>query len=96
MLDMNTLSARWKGQTLNLSLTQLWMLHALASHPGHVKSYDQLMKAGNVTVEPNTIAAHIKNIRKAFQVLDPEFSAIRRQRPLSDYGLPPVRHSVRQ
>ena len=80
LLDMNTLSARWKDQRLNLSLTQLWMLHALASHPGHVKNYDQLMRAGNVTVEPNTIAAHIKNIRKAFQTVDPDFSAIRTER----------------
>jgi two-component system OmpR family response regulator len=80
VLDMNALSARWKGQRLNLSLTQLWMLHALASHPGHVKSHDQLMKAGNLTVEPNTIAAHIKNIRKTFHAVEPDYTAIRTER----------------
>jgi len=80
MLNMNTLTVRWKGERLNLSLTQLWMLHALASHPGHVKSYEQLMNASKLTVEPNTIAAHIKNIRKLFQAVDPEFSAIKTER----------------
>ena len=79
-LNMNTFTARWKGERLNLSLTQLWMLHALASHPGHVKSYEQLMSAGKVTVEPNTISAHIKNIRKVFHAVDPEFAAIKTER----------------
>jgi two-component system OmpR family response regulator len=81
-LNMDTLTAQWKGETLNLSLTQLWILHALASHTGHVKSYEQLMCAAKVTVEPNTIAAHIKNIRKLFQAVDPAFSAIKTERSM--------------
>ncbi|HRP95696.1 MAG TPA: response regulator [Rhodocyclaceae bacterium] len=79
-INMHSLTARWKGTPLKLSLTQLWMLHALASHPGHVKSYEQLMNAAKITVEPNTIAAHIKNIRKIFQDVDSGFSAIRTER----------------
>lgn len=81
-LDMNTLTARWRGERLSLSLTQLWMLHALASNPGHVRSNEQLMNAAKITVEPNTIAAHIKNIRKVFAAVDPDFAAIRTERNL--------------
>lgn len=81
-LNMSALTARWKGTKLNLSLTQLWMLHALANHPGQVKSYEQLMSAAKITVEPNTIAAHIKNIRKLFLAIDPAFSAIKTERNL--------------
>lgn len=80
VVNLDTLTARWKGEKINLSLTQLWMLYALINHPGQVKSHDQLMQAANIVVEPNTIAAHIKNIREKFQAIDPEFSAIKSER----------------
>jgi two-component system, OmpR family, response regulator len=79
-LNMDSLTARWKGIPLEISLTQLWMLHALASHPGHVKRHGQLMDAANIVVEPNTVTAHIKNIREQFRQIDPSFSAIRTER----------------
>jgi two-component system OmpR family response regulator len=72
----------WKELQLNLTLTEYWLLLALARRPGHVKSHDQLMEAANVVVTNNAITAHIRRIRDKFQELDPDFDAIR-----TEYGM---------
>lgn len=72
----------WKEQQLNLTLTEYWLLLALARRPGHVKSHDQLMEAANVVVTNNAITAHIRRIRDKFLDIDPEFDAIR-----TEYGM---------
>lgn len=74
--------ASWKGQPLNLTLTEYWLLLALARRPGHVKSHDQLMEAANVVVTGNAITAHIRRIRDKLREIDPEFDAIR-----TEYGM---------
>jgi two-component system OmpR family response regulator len=56
------------------------MVLALASTPVHPKSAAELMRAANISVAPNTIAAHIRAIRTRFQDVDPEFDAIRTER----------------
>jgi two-component system, OmpR family, response regulator len=75
-LDLDELRASWKGIPLALTLTQFWMVHALAEHVGHVRTHDQLMRAASIRVEPNTVAAHVKNIRQLFLQADPGFSCI--------------------
>ncbi|MFK7916367.1 MAG: response regulator [Pseudomonadales bacterium] len=75
-----TLAATWRGLPLSLSLTQFWMLRALIDHPGQVLSHKRLMEAANVTIEPNTVVAHIKAIRNKFQEIDPQFAAIATER----------------
>lgn len=75
-----TLTATWLGATLDLSLTQFWMLRALVDHPGQVLSHKMLMEAANVTIEPNTVVAHIKAIRSKFQEIDPDFQGIATER----------------
>jgi two-component system OmpR family response regulator len=75
-LDMARMTARWRDQLLDLTVTELWILHALAKHPGHVKSRQQLMDAANVVLDDNTITSHIKRIRRKFIALDPEFDHI--------------------
>lgn len=72
----------WKERQLNLTLTEYWLLLALARRPGHVKSHDQLMEAANVVVTNNAITAHIRRIRDKFQEVDAEFDAIR-----TEYGM---------
>ena len=57
-------------------MTEFWIVHALALHPGHVKNRAQLMDAANVVLDDNTITSHIKRIRKKFVAIDPEFAAI--------------------
>ena len=42
-LDLKRFSATWKGSRVELTLTEFWIVHSLARHPGHVKSRDQLM-----------------------------------------------------
>src|SRR4029453_14939757 len=43
-LDVKRLTAQWNGQRVDLTLTEFWMVHALARHPGHVKDRDALMR----------------------------------------------------
>ena len=72
----------WHDHQVNLTLTEYWLLLALARRPGHVKSHEQLMEAANVVVTNNAITAHIRRIRDKFLESDPEFNAIR-----TEYGM---------
>lgn len=76
LLDMNRYIVNWKGRSLDLSLTEFWLIYCLVSHPGHVKSREQLMQAAHVVVDDATITSHIKRIRKKFCQLDDGFNAI--------------------
>jgi len=76
LLDMNRYSVSWQGKPLELSLTEFWLVHNLASHPGHVKSREQLMQAAHVVVDDATITSHIKRIRKKFSQIDNTFEGI--------------------
>jgi two-component system OmpR family response regulator len=75
-LDMARMQVRWKDQTVDLTVTELWMVYALARHAGHVKNRQQLMRDAQVVVDDSTITSHIKRIRKKFQQLDATFDAI--------------------
>lgn len=75
-LDMERLEARWRDQLVPLTLTELWMVHALARRPGHVKNRDQLMSEANAVVDAGTVTSHVKRIRRKFTELDPGFDAI--------------------
>jgi len=75
-LDLDRLTATWRGQPLELTLTEFWMVHSLARHPGHVKSRQQLMDAANVVFDDNTVTSHVKRLRRKFVDLDANFNAI--------------------
>ena len=75
-LDGERLQVLWNGQPVLLSLTEFWIVHAIARHPGHVRNRQQLMDAANVVLDDNTITSHVKRIRRKFQALDPTFDAI--------------------
>ncbi|MFO1425414.1 MAG: proteobacterial dedicated sortase system response regulator [Steroidobacteraceae bacterium] len=76
VLDGERLQVQWQGEVALLSLTEFWIVHALARHPGHVKNRQQLMDAANVVLDDNTITSHVKRIRRKFQAIDPRFDAI--------------------
>jgi two-component system, OmpR family, response regulator len=76
MLDAERMQVEWDGKVVLLSLTEFWIVFALAKHPGHVKNRQQLMDAANVVLDDNTITSHIKRIRRKFQVFDPKFDGI--------------------
>jgi two-component system, OmpR family, response regulator len=75
-LDAERMQAQWDGQVVLLSLTEFWIVHALARHPGHVRSRQQLMDAANVVLDDNTITSHVKRVRRKFQAIDPSFDAV--------------------
>jgi two-component system, OmpR family, response regulator len=76
VLDGERMQVEWEGQVVLLSLTEFWIVHALARNPGHVKNRQQLMDAANVVLDDNTITSHIKRVRRKFQSIDPTFDAV--------------------
>ena len=75
-LNLQRMTALWRGQPVELTVTEFWIVHALARHPGHVKNRQQLMDAANVVLDDNTITSHVKRIRRKFEATDPGFGAI--------------------
>ncbi|MEM7100781.1 MAG: response regulator transcription factor [Pseudomonadota bacterium] len=81
-LDQDALLASWKGERIDLSGTEFRMLAKLVRQPGHAVSYENLMHATMQSiVSNNTINTHMRNIRKKFEKVDPNFSSIK-----SEYG----------
>ncbi len=75
-IDLDRMVLRWNEQPLELTLTEFWMVHALARHPGHLRTRQQLMDAANLVLDEGTITSHIKRIRQKFVAVDPGFNAI--------------------
>jgi two-component system OmpR family response regulator len=75
-LDGKRLTAEWNSKRVDLTLTEFWMVHALARFPGHVKDRDSLMRDARIVVDDSTITSHIKRIRRKFQAIDPAFDRI--------------------
>ena len=75
-LDIDRMTVRWMDTPVELTLTEFWMVHALARYPGHVKNRQQLMDAAQAVLDDNTITSHIKRIRRKFLGIDPEFTSI--------------------
>ena len=79
MLDSGRHLCTWKGQPVNLTVTEFLILKALAARPGHVKSRDQLMDSAygeSIYVDDRTIDSHIKRLRKKFKDIDESFNDI--------------------
>ena len=75
-LDMKRFTAAWAGARVELTLTEFWMVHALARFPGHVKNREQLMREANLVVDDDTVTSHMKRIRRKFQAIAPAFDEI--------------------
>ena len=75
-LDPKRMTAAWNGKRVELTVTEFWMVHSLARHPGHVKDRDQLMSDAEMVVDDGTITSHVKRIRKKFLAVDPAFESI--------------------
>lgn len=81
-IDQEALLVSWKDSPINLSGTEFRMLAKLVRVPGHAVSYDTLMNATMQSlVTNNTINTHMRNIRKKFEGIDPDFDCIK-----SEYG----------
>lgn len=77
-LTMNVprFQAAWQGSSLDLTVTEFWILHALARVPGHVKDRDALMREANLIVDDHTITSYVKRLRRKLQQIDPQCEAI--------------------
>jgi len=75
-LDLKRFTVAWNGRPVELTLTEFWMVHALARHPGHVKNREQLMSEAQLVVDDATVTSHVKRIRRKFQAVDPAFDHI--------------------
>jgi two-component system OmpR family response regulator len=75
-LDLKRFEARWKEGRIELTLTEFWIVHSLARHPGHVKNREQLMRDAELVVDDATITSHVKRVRAKFLAADPAFDAI--------------------
>ncbi len=79
VLDPERHICSWKGEPVQLTVTEFLLLRALAQYPGHVKSRDQLMDTAygeSIYVDDRTIDSHIKRLRKKFRQVDGEFGEI--------------------
>ena len=79
MMDQSRHECTWKGEPLNLTVTEFLLLKSLAYRPGLVKNRDQLIDTAygeNIYVDDRTIDSHIKRLRKKFRAIDPNFSQI--------------------
>ena len=75
-IDSDRMIVLWQGQSVGLTLTEFWLVHAMARYPGHVKNRQQLMDAAQAVLDDNTITSHIKRIRRKFVAIDANFNAI--------------------
>jgi two-component system response regulator ChvI len=79
VLDSARHVCTWKGQHIELTVTEFLLVKALAQRPGHVKNRDQLMDAAYgeaIYVDDRTIDSHIKRLRKKFKDIDTDFTQI--------------------
>jgi len=75
-IDADRMTVHWSGEPVGLTLTEFWLVHAMARYPGHVKNRQQLMDAAQAVLDDNTITSHIKRIRRKFVAIDATFDAI--------------------
>ncbi len=75
-IDTDRMTVQWRNQAVGLTLTEFWLVHAMARYPGHVKNRQQLMDAAQAVLDDNTITSHIKRIRRKFAAIDADFNAI--------------------
>ena len=77
IIDPNSMSIYWQGQPISLTLTEFWIVEALAHRPGIVKTYDNIMQVTRQTyVEKNTINGYVRRVRKKFIEADRDFKHI--------------------
>ena len=79
VLDETKHTCKWRGEDIQLTVTEFLLLKALAVRPGMVKSRDQLIDAAygeNIYVDDRTIDSHIKRIRKKFRAVDDTFNQV--------------------
>jgi two-component system response regulator ChvI len=79
VLDPARHKCTWRGELVDLTVTEFLLIKSLAYRPGLVKNRDQLIDAAygeHIYVDDRTIDSHIKRLRKKFREVDKDFSHI--------------------
>ncbi len=79
VMDDTKHQSTWRGEDIQLTVTEFLLVKALAARPGLVKSRDQLIDAAygdSIYVDDRTIDSHIKRVRKKFRAVDETFDHI--------------------
>jgi len=72
VIDLESLRARWDGQEVVLTATELGILRTLLARPGRVFSRDELMDRAYATervVNDRTIDSHVRRVRAKFALV---------------------------
>lgn len=75
-LSVERMEVLWDSKPVPLTVTELWIVHSLARHPGHVRSRQQLMDDASIYVDDQTITSHVKRIRRKFKAVDDSFDKL--------------------
>jgi two-component system response regulator ChvI len=78
-MDLERHTCTWKNERVTLTVTEFLLLHALASHPGVVKSRKALMDSvydDQTDADERNIDSHMKRLRIKFTASDSEFDMI--------------------
>lgn len=78
-LDLHAYEAYWHERKVPLTVTEFMILQALARHPGHVKTRQQLLDDGypdEAYISDRTIDSHIKRLRRKLIECGPDFDEI--------------------
>ena len=79
ILDPARHKCTWRGDLVDLTVTEFLLIKSLAYRPGLVKNRDQLIDAAygeHIYVDDRTIDSHVKRLRKKFRAVDAEFAEI--------------------
>lgn len=80
VLDRERHYCFWKGNRVDLTVTEFTILYLMAQRPGTIRERDVLMEAAYVDgalVDERTIDSHIKRIRRKMKSVDPDFDMIK-------------------
>jgi two-component system, OmpR family, response regulator ChvI len=78
-MDLERHTSTWKNHRVRLTASEFLILHALASHPGVVKSRSALIELaydGLTNADERNVDSHIKRLRKKFMASDSEFDSV--------------------
>jgi two-component system response regulator ChvI len=78
-MDLERHSCTWKNHRVRVTASEFLILHALASHPGVVKSRNALLEVAYdnpLDVDERSIDTHIKRLRKKLLASDCQFDVI--------------------
>lgn len=79
VIDLERLTARYRGERIETTVTEIRLLEALASRPGVVLSRARLLelaRGDDSVVDGRLIDTYVRRLRRKLEAIDPSFDAI--------------------